>query len=250
MCSELCASDSERRDRSASASVAASGTAALLSGIAILFATSTTGYFGLFSFIAIQYALCLAQLVTGRATRNCLLFVAFAPLVGAVATMAIWMDPDARHTVKQLIDTTLFSKLDSASGIERASWNRQALQALRDTMGMGAGIGSVRASSWLVAVPASIGVFGALTYGIFAICVLAGRPRGSADPDIDAVQSAARSACLAQIVASSVAGSFIDLGLVFFALAGTACAVSEAHPRPGGFGQARFAMSAQQSARS
>jgi hypothetical protein len=212
----------------------AAGAAAVLSLVAILFATSTTGYVGLCSFLLIQYAMFLAQLLARRATRNILAFLVFAPLVVSLIVVSVWMDADARHTVAQLIDITIFSKLDSDSGIERASWNAQALRAFRDTMGLGAGIGSVRASSWLIAVPASIGVLGALAYGMFVACVLVGRPFRRPDPRAGAIQSAARASCLAQILASSVAGSFIDLGLVFFALAGAACAPRDANVEPAG----------------
>jgi hypothetical protein len=205
----------------------ASGVAAVLSLVAILFATSTTGYVGLCSFLLVQYIVFAAQLLARSATRNALLFLVFAPLTLSILAMYIWTDTDVRHTVEQLIDITIFSKLDSESGIERASWNAQALRALYDTIGLGAGIGSVRASSWLVAVPASIGILGALAYGIFAVGVLIGQLFERGNATTRAIQSAARSSCLAQILASSVAGSFIDLGLVFFALAGAACAMPE-----------------------
>jgi hypothetical protein len=216
------------------------GAAAVLSFIALLLATSTTGYVGLSSFLAVQYVIFLARLLARRATRNVVVFLVFAPLALSIVAVAVWMDAEARHTVQQLIDITIFSKLDSDSGIERASWNAQALRALRDTMGLGAGIGSVRASSWLIAVPASIGILGALAYGMFVACVLVGRTSARRDPTASAVQSAARASCLAQILASSVAGSFIDLGLVFFALAGAACAPRRADTEPAGARPARL----------
>src|SRR5262249_14801372 len=100
-----------------------SATAAAFSLVAILFATSTTGYFGLAAFLLIIYAVYLGQLLTRRASRNACLFLVFAPLVSCVIVLLIRMEPQAFNTVRELVDVTIFSKLDSGSGIERASWN-------------------------------------------------------------------------------------------------------------------------------
>lgn len=206
------------------------GIAAALSLAAIIFATSTAGYFGLVLFIVWRYGHALLQVAMGRATRNGLIFVVFAPVIASIVVMAIWMHPETRHTAQQIIDVTIFSKLDSESGIERASWNSQALSVFRDTMGLGAGVGSVRASSWLIAVPASLGILGTITYGMFIICIFVTGGRGEQEPKAQAIQSAARATCVGLIMASSVAGSFIDLGLPFFALAATACARPRRRP--------------------
>jgi hypothetical protein len=93
-----------------------------------------------------------------------------------------------------------------------------------DTYGLGAGVGSVRASSFPIAVLGNIGALGALTYGLFLFEVLFSRRNRWAEPFPAGCQSAARWACLAQLIGASVAGSFIDLGLPFFIFAGIACA--------------------------
>ena len=207
-----------------------SGIAAALSLAAIIFATSTAGYFGLVLFVVWRYSHAVLQVAMGRATRNALIFVVCAPVIASIVVMAIWMHPETRHTAQQIIDVTIFSKLDSESGIERASWNSQALNVFRDTMGLGAGVGSVRASSWLIAVLASLGILGTITYGMFIICIFVTGRRGDQEPKAEAIQAAARASCVALIMASSVAGSFIDLGLPFFALAATACARPRRRP--------------------
>jgi hypothetical protein len=196
-----------------------SGIAAALSLAAIIFATSTAGYFGLVLFVVWRYSHAVLQVAMGRATRNALIFVVCAPVIASIVVMASWMHPETRHTA-----------LDSESGIERASWNSQALNVFRDTMGLGAGVGSVRASSWLIAVPASLGILGTITYGMFIICIFVTGRRGDQEPKAEAIQAAARASCVALIMASSVAGSFIDLGLPFFALAATACARPRRRP--------------------
>jgi hypothetical protein len=126
-----------------------------------------------------------------------------------------------------MIDQTVFDKLSSDSGVERTRWNEQAMVNFADTDGLGAGVGSVRASSFPIAVLGNIGLPGAVTYGIFLLQLFFGRRGRWQAPFPAACQGAARWACFTQLVAASVAGSFIDLGLPFFVFAGLACATPE-----------------------
>jgi hypothetical protein len=126
-----------------------------------------------------------------------------------------------------MVDKTIVSKMSTESGIERGMWNQQALTNFNETRGLGAGVGSVRASSFPVAVLGNIGAIGAVTYGSFLIAVLFRRKSRWTEPYPAACQSAARWACATQLIGASVAGSFIDLGLPFFIFAGLACAGPE-----------------------
>jgi hypothetical protein len=126
--------------------------------------------------------------------------------------------------IANVIDKTVVNKLASASGVERGLWNQQAVANFSDTHSLGAGVGSVRASSFPVAVLGNIGVIGAIAYGGFLFAVLFRRKNRWTEPYPAACQSAARWACFAQLLGASVAGSFIDLGLPFFVFAGLACA--------------------------
>lgn len=196
------------------------GPIALLSTLAVLFATSSTGYVGLTAVLCVQLVAALGKLLRGRAAPNMLALLGIAPVFCVLVAVAILLIPGVRDAVSDLIETTLFNKLSSDSGVERSAWNRQAIVAIRDTLWLGAGIGSLRASSWLVAVPASIGAIGSAFYGGFVLTVLIGRKaRTTRD---EAIRSAACHACFAQLVAASTAGAFIDLGLSFFLYAGLA----------------------------
>lgn len=211
--------------------VRATGAIALLSAVALVFATSSTGYVGLAAILSLQSLRGIARLLAGRATQNTLVLLGLAPVALAVVAAGILLSPQLRASIGDLADLTLFNKLSSDSGIERSAWNRQAIGAIRDTLWLGAGIGSLRASSWLVAVPANIGAVGAAAYGAFLLAVLFGRHPDD-DPLAAAVRGAAREACIAQVVAASVAGSFIDLGLSFFLFAAVACGRLPAPDRP------------------
>lgn len=203
----------------------ATGPVALLSLVALVFATSSTGYTGALGFMVLQYLFAIGNLLRRRASSNTLALLGFAPVLCALVVAAIAVHPTAMATVRDLLDVTLFNKLSSESGLERSAWNRQAMTVFEDTQWLGAGIGSVRASSWLIAVPANIGVIGALMYALFVLTTFF--RRAEADDQLSrAIRAASRDACLALLVASSVAGSFIDLGLPFFIFAALASAPS------------------------
>jgi hypothetical protein len=199
-------------------------TLAALSLCALIFSTSTTGYVGLSALLAIAYLECLIRTLTGRASIQTVVFVGVLPLVISISVIALALNDAYWLYIKDLLNTMVLNKMSTDSGVERTAWNKQALMSFFDTSGFGAGIGSLRASSFLIAVPASIGVIGAVTYGAFLFCVLFGRERcRESDPFEDAGQQAARAACLACLLSASVAGAFVDLGLIFFIYAGLAC---------------------------
>jgi hypothetical protein len=129
--------------------------------------------------------------------------------------------------VQGLLETMVFNKMNTSSGVERSAWNRQALQNFLDTFGFGVGNGSVRASSFPIAVLANLGFVGAAIFRMFFVRVLF---RTQAGKDIDhldaAYQQAARSACIASLIAATISGALIDLGLPFFVFAALACAES------------------------
>jgi hypothetical protein len=201
-------------------------TLTVLSIFALIFATSTTGYFGIFMFLAIVYVDSFIRTLMGPVTIQMISFVTIFPVVMLILVVAVALNDQLWLYIQDLMNTMIFNKFSTDSGVERSAWNRQALLTFYDTSGLGAGIGSLRASSFIVAVLASVGVVGAVTYGAFIFCVFFGgrKQRREADAFENAVQQAAKSTCLALLLCASVAGAFVDLGLTFFVYAGLACA--------------------------
>ncbi|HVH81044.1 MAG TPA: hypothetical protein VM782_16725, partial [Stellaceae bacterium] len=197
---------------------------AVLSLLALAFSTSSTGYVATAGFLALLLVVSLMQVLTGRVRKATIILVAVFPLMAGAGLIGLRLDTAAWSAVDQIVDASLVDKMSSSSGVERAKWNEQALANFSDTNGLGAGDGSVRASSFPIAVLANIGIPGALTYGLFIVCLLFERRNRWQHSVAASCQSAARWACLTQLIGASVAGSFIDLGLPFFIFAGLACA--------------------------
>ena len=143
------------------------------------------------------------------------LFAALCVIVGAVVHSERILDPFWR-----LLDMMILDKASSASGEERAYWNYRSLQSVVDTVGLGIGIGSSRASSWLIAVISQLGVVGTLMIGYLTFEIIRGvGVRGTGAPDdreLHAIANSARAACLAGLVTASISSGDADPGLRFY----------------------------------
>jgi hypothetical protein len=195
----------------------------LLSFVALLLSTSTTAYVGLAVFLFVQYLLTGMKFLSRPVGREINIFIITVPFILSVVVVLICLNDSSAAYVSNLLDTMVLNKLSSYSGIERSSWNSQAIRNFVETFGFGAGNGSVRASSFPIAVISSLGIFGALTYGLFLVTIWVGQVR-PADAALVATLRAARSACFAWLIAATASSGFIDLGLPFFAFAAIACA--------------------------
>ncbi|WOH68041.1 hypothetical protein [Bradyrhizobium sp. BWA-3-5] len=194
----------------------------ILSFLALLFSTSTTAYVGLAGYLAVQFAIAFFSFLFGPIRREMLVFMICAPFVFVIVAIAIALNDASYAYFSELLNQFVLNKMSTSSGIERSRWNSQAIQNFVDTFGFGAGNGSVRASSFPVAVIGSLGILGAASYAmfLFSIWIRKKRPQPSSVP---ALQIAARSACLAWLIAASASAGFIDLGLPFFAFAALGC---------------------------
>jgi hypothetical protein len=195
----------------------------VLSFFALLFSTSTTAYVGMSGYLFVEFVIIAVNFLFWRVRPQMLTFLICAPVGLAIVVLAICLNDAYYAYVANLLDELVLNKMSTASGIERSNWNNQAIQNFLDTFGFGAGNGSVRASSFPIAVIASLGFLGTATYTLFLLTIWFRKAR-PAPPTVSAIQRAARSACLAWLIAASVSGSFIDLGLPFFAFAALACA--------------------------
>ncbi len=155
----------------------------------------------------------------GRLSGQDLLILAFVWLTLIVVLSVYLLDERIFDPIVHLFETMVLNKATSESAEVRFYWNAQSMQAFLDTFGMGVGLGSSRAASWLVAVLSQLGIVGTLLIG--ALVGMLFRDMVSAKPrHLDrktlGLVSGARASALASLAGSSLASGFADPGLLFF----------------------------------
>lgn len=200
----------------------------------LIFAFASTGYVALGLYLMVVYSVNLAGVDSslGRnpnAVARRAVVISFGPAAALMGALAVAFRPDLLDPITQLFDDSVLNKLSSDSGVERMSWNIRTLMNFVETGGLGTGLGSSRASSFIVALLGTLGVVGTVLFGLFYAGLFAPiRPEHQGGPDNMSVQiiSAARSGCFMQLISATISGSTTDLGLMFYVLAGIACAGS------------------------
>lgn len=206
------------------------GSAALLTLVLFLLvvlSTSSTAYVG----CAILCLIALAGL-GGSALRNRFgaadIILVTAALTTLAALLALYLyDSRILAPFIGLIQTMVFEKAASASGVERAYWNMQSLQSFLDTFGLGTGMGSSRSSSWLVSTVSQLGVIGSALVAALLLTLLRGMGGLRPSPDdkpVFALCAGARACAFGYLLANSIAGSSADPGVLFFACLATVAA--------------------------
>lgn len=193
----------------------------LLSAVAVLRSTSSSAYVAAALFVALLAALNIARLrdrtLGPRGIRIVGAVAVVLPLVAFGLVAACELIP----AVGAYVDRALLDKLGTGSGVERMSWNRQALRNFIDTGFLGAGLGSVRASNWLLATLASLGLFGAWIH-LWFLAGIARSVRRSGTGERAIVVRALGAGCLALFCRAMIVKATPNLELLFFAMAGMA----------------------------
>ncbi|BAT61479.1 hypothetical protein GJW-30_1_04036 [Variibacter gotjawalensis] len=205
---------------------ALNGTLAALLGISLLASTSSMAYVSIALFTAVILYGRIANLVAGRLTRQDSIFLFFM-IVGPIGLIAlIILAPALWSAVIDLYDATIVNKLATQSGIERMRWNEHAYRAFIATSGWGTGVGSVRASSAILANLSNVGIIGTLLFAamIYSIVVY----KGVARSEEQKTALAATHASLVLAIAACISAGGTDLGLIFAVFAGLA---ASAHSR-------------------
>ena len=205
---------------------ALSGTLAVASLVLVVLSTSSTGLAGTPPVLLILYATALTRRGIDLRKPVSSAAVLCAPLLVVAVFLALQLDDEASKPIRNYIDQLIFTKSSSSSGMERDAWNTFALQNFFDSFGLGVGLGTVRTSSLPLALLSNVGVPGSIFYLLFAGTAL-GRRRGIPRTFPADVRLAARNACLGLIVGDIFAAPTVDAGLLFYVLAGMACAVPE-----------------------
>jgi hypothetical protein len=157
----------------------------------MLLSTSSTAYVGLAALASCIGAVLFWKNLVGSPRRRLGPLTVLA--LGAVVAVCIvgLVKPQFFTAVYEFFQVTVWRKLESSSGQERSSWNSQALINLADTFGIGAGLGSARASSYPLVLLSNVGVIGFSLFAAFLLRIFLS-PVREADPEAVKVVWAAR----------------------------------------------------------
>jgi hypothetical protein len=184
----------------------------------LVLSTSSTAYAGL-ALLAMPVVFSICRSLSMRrlhAHEIFLLALGFTSLfvgLGLAVHSDKFFDPLVR-----LANEAIFEKAGSASGQERGYWNYISLKSFVDTLGLGVGIGSSRASSWPVAVLSQLGAVGCVMLALLVLDI-ARRPK-RLDTALDirdaATVDGVRACALASVVSATLISGTADPGMIFF----------------------------------
>ncbi len=198
---------------------AISGLLFALSCILIVRSTSSGGIAALPACLAILYLTSVFRCGGSSGTRASLAVVMAFPIGALLFAFLLILNSDLYQQVYDFIDITILSKPTSLSAIERSTWNASGISNFFESYGFGVGLGTVRTSSFAVALLSNVGVPGTFFFLLFLITAVL-LPRGIPRTYESDVGLAARNGCLCLIIGALISGSTVDLGLIFFIMAG------------------------------
>lgn len=198
-----------------------SGGVATISLLLLLVSTSGTAYGGLAGYL-LFFALAATwrALTTGRVTRlrELLLMVGVLTLLGGSAFM---LELDSAKQVIRFFEQTVLDKFESRSGESRGRLNEYAWKNFLDTYGIGAGMGSARASTYALLLLSNVGLPGTVLFLGFLVSVLSG-VRHERWRNLHPTVTASRHAVVAASAAALTSGANVDLGMAFYCFAAAA----------------------------
>lgn len=198
------------------------GPASVALALAIVLATSSTGYVGLVVFAAGFALYAVAAAVLRRRARPLALLLGAGAAAVLLVVFVVLFLPSVATVAANVVNDSLLTKGTSDSALERGSWNARALAVFADTDGLGAGIGSTRGSNYALVLLSNLGLPGFALFVALVAWLTAGRLARGLDAEHRAAVWAARAAMLTALVPSLLAGTVYDLGTLFYALAGVA----------------------------
>ncbi len=200
---------------------------------------STTAYAALILLVGLWGLHSVFYLVRPGISSDQITAIMFASVVAAGFLLLFFVDPFREFAV-QVYERLFGIKLQTASGIERSSWNIQSLQNFVDTKGFGVGLGSSRASSLFAVLMGNVGFIGTVIYVAFLnrsfLRAWVRRPAPTLEREMRfarRVFTASRAAAVGLLLTHLIAGTMIDGGLVSVLFMATATAAFGTARKPG-----------------
>jgi O-antigen ligase len=136
--------------------------------IALVMTTSSSGYIAFAYIVLVTTFLCFRK---ARATRSTRLFRAGLAIAVMVLVVAVASMPRVINPAIELVNEVLLKKTQTRSYQERTASNEAAITVAGQTVWLGAGWGSLRASSFIANMLGTVGIPGTLCFTIFCILV-------------------------------------------------------------------------------
>lgn len=195
--------------------------------VMLVLSTSAMAYLGLAGYF-VGYA--FAELPRKRIPTP-LALTAASILVAVLGMYALELDVTRR--IDHFVHAALLDKAESGSGQERGAWNAQAIRNFLDTYGLGVGLGSCRGSSFPLVLLSNLGVFGAVTFGLFLlnVCRAPYVERATLTDEEFAIRKAASEAVIAAMFTGAVGLGMFDLGVPFYMFAAAASSSLATQPQ-------------------
>lgn len=154
---------------------AAMSTSALLLAVGLVNTLGTTGWVAA-AIVCLAIALWLGASAirgpSGSLLRPRALALWVTLVLIALSFAWVWKASPAAPQVAKVMDNLLLKKLDGGSAKIRNRSNDHALQIVKDTHGLGVGLGSNRASSFFASLVSNTGVAGALLFVAMLVSLL------------------------------------------------------------------------------
>ncbi len=189
----------------------------LLLIVMIALSTSSGGYVGVAVLLCAMAAYSISQAGSGK--PDGLGGLSLFALAGLFGLMVAALSPDSFSRPIAMVDQMVFQKHLTTSYVERSYWNQVSLEAARLTFGLGTGLGSTRASSWVVAVLGNIGVVGAGLILAFIGKIFLSRPTYPGPRGVS-VARGAKFALIPLLTVQSLSGTSVGFGLTAACLCG------------------------------
>ena len=217
------------------------GPTALCLGLMVLASTSSTGIVVMAVYAPLVAIRIFTVQPAALAMRKMTSFGAVAMFGIAGAMIVMLLNRELADSVSGVFDAMVFGKAQSESGIQRAFWAKQGIDAFLFSGGLGVGPGSFRSSSLLTAILGSVGVFGAVCFvlHLWRLWKPLGATQGRTDTTSLAIARSFGWGAALSLLAPVLSSSTPDPGLLFGILGGAAMGVMVGQPAAAGVAPVR-----------
>lgn len=202
----------------------ATGLAAALMVVVLMLSTSSTAYVGLAGYALVLA--CRAALMPSYLRADKLIAIGAIALFGlAFVVLLMIVSSEAAQAFEEMIRQMTVDKAGSDSGLQRAFWARQGIDAFFVSYGLGIGAGSFRSSSIVTAILGGMGVVGIGSFIAYLLQV--GRPRrgGQLASEAGDIADAMGWTAITSLIPALLTQASPDPGMDFACFAGIAIAL-------------------------